>query len=187
MISRQLVAIAALLAGLTLAARPAPADQTDPRLPALFEALMASPDPIAAANIEGQIWQLWLDGGSEAINQQLRIGMRAMSDGRLHAAIAAFSDVTSRAPGFAEGWNKRATAYYLAGQLDSSMADIERTLALEARHFGAISGMGLIFLQLGDERGALRAFQEVLKINPNSPVARAQVKVLSERVGGAGA
>ena len=81
------------------------------------------------------------------------------SAGRLTAAIAEFGRVIEMAPDFAEGWNKRATAYYLNDELEASVADIQRTLVLEPRHFGALSGMGLIFLQSGDPRGALAAFE----------------------------
>ena len=87
-------------------------------------------------------------------------------------------------PEYAEGWNKRATVYWLKDDLGASMKDIQRTLALEPRHFGAISGMGLIFLGRGDQTGALQAFEEVLKINPYSRSAKLQVDYLRARLDG---
>ena len=186
MVLARWVAAAALLTVFSLNT-PSRADQSDPRLPELFEALLAAEDIQAAAAVEGEVWQIWLEAGSGDINRQVRAGIEAMNQGRIAAAIEVFGGVIRQAPQFAEGWNKRATAFYLADQLDASMADIRQTLALEPRHFGAISGMGLIFLRLSDERGALRAFQEVLKIHPQSPGAKAQVRLLSARLGEKGA
>ena len=106
----------------------------------------------------------------------------AMGDQRWEDAIAIFGQITERAPGFAEGWNKRATAYYLNEDYVASVEDIRRTLALEPRHFGAISGMGLIFLSRGDQAGALAAFEAVVAIHPNSPGARARIEELRKRL-----
>ncbi len=109
-------------------------------------------------------------------------GIVAMTNQRLEDAITIFSEITQSAPGFAEGWNKRATAYYLNENYLASVEDIRRTLALEPRHFGAISGMGLIFLSRGDEAGALHAFEAVLAIHPHAPGARERVEELRKRV-----
>ena len=90
-------------------------------------------------------------------------------------------------PDYAEGWNKRATVHYLKGDYSASVIDIERTLALEPRHFGAISGMGLIFMARGDEAGALKAFKEVLKIHPHARGAQFHVEELRKKLMSQGA
>jgi tetratricopeptide (TPR) repeat protein len=158
------------------------ADQSDQRLTALFETLKTTDDTAAARAAEAKIWRIWIDSGHTAIDALMSEGVAAMSNRRLEDAITIFGQITERAPGFAEGWNKRATAYYLNEDYVASVKDIQRTLALEPRHFGAISGMGLIFLERGDQAGALAAFEAVVAIHPNSPGARMRVEQLRKRL-----
>ena len=127
---------------LALAGAAASADQTDERLDALFELLRTTADADAAQAAEQQIWRIWIESGRNDIDALMVEGIVAMSSQRLEDAITIFSQITERAPEFAEGWNKRATAYYLNEDYVASVEDIRRTLALEPRHFGAISGMG---------------------------------------------
>ena len=87
-------------------------------------------------------------------------------------------------PEFAEAWNKRATVLYLMGDYQRSVADVEQTLALEPRHFGALAGLGLINLALDREVAALRAFEAALNIHPQQPGLRAKIKELRTRLGG---
>jgi tetratricopeptide (TPR) repeat protein len=178
------VVVAALLA---LAATGVGADQSDARLDGLFGVLQTTADPRAAVAAEQAIWRIWLDSGRADIDALMDEGILAITDQRLDEAITIFSRITERAPGFAEGWNKRATAYYLNEDYAASVEDIRRTLVLEPRHFGAISGMGLIFLSRGDDAGALDAFEAVLAIHPHELGARAQVEALRERLGERGA
>ena len=170
-----------LLTAALLLSLAAGADQTDQRLAPLFETLRTTGDPAAAQAAESQIWQIWMDSGDSAIDGLMMEGVRAMSSGRQEDAITIFGEITERAPGFAEGWNKRATAYYLNDDFVASVRDIQTTLALEPRHFGAISGMGLIFLSRGDETGALAAFEAAVAIHPNSPGARQRIEELRKR------
>ena len=90
-----------------------------------------------------------------------------MNDGQLETALNFFDEVIRLAPGFAEGWNKRATVFYLMKNLDRSVNDIAQTLRLEPRHFGALSGLGLINQALGHTKAAIRAYERALKINPH--------------------
>jgi tetratricopeptide (TPR) repeat protein len=158
------------------------ADQSDERLEELFDRLRATADPLEAQIIEVQIWRIWTDSGRDDINTLVEEGSRFMVQGLLKEAIAIFDRVVTTLPEFAEGWNKRATAYYLNGDYTASMIDIERTLALEPRHFGAISGMGLIFMARGDEANALRVFEEVLKVHPHAKGAKARVEELHKKL-----
>ncbi len=168
---------------LVIASAAARADQNSAMLDPLFSELAAAQNAVAAMVLEQKIWRIWLASGDEDIDRELEAGISAMSGGRLEDAIRHFGTVIEMAPGFAEGWNKRATAYYLNDQPVKSMQDIRQTLDLEPRHFGAISGMGLIFLQTGDEAAALQAFEEVLKIHPKAPGASQQVLELREKLG----
>lgn len=162
-------------------------DQNDQRLDSLFQVLQSTTDPVEAQITEIMIWKIWVESGRDDVDSLMAAGIEAMVGGRIGESIELFDRVVHLAPGFAEGWNKRATAYYLNDDLVASVQDIERTLALEPRHFGALSGMGLIFLARGDEEGALSAFEEVLKIHPHAPGARLRVEELRKRIGDRGA
>ena len=174
---------ASMVAAILLAATVS-ADQQDPRLGKLFVALSEAPDSGAALAIETEIWRIWLDGGDSELNELMVQGIEAMSARRFRDAAGRFTELILAAPAFAEAWNKRATVYYLMDRFEDSVRDIERTLALEPRHFGAISGMGLIFLERGDEEGALDAFEKVLEIHPHARGAGFQVERLRERLQG---
>jgi tetratricopeptide (TPR) repeat protein len=160
------------------------AAQDDRRLDDLFHTLLTTEDPGQAQRAESQIWQIWTDSGHEDINALMTRGVDAMNRRQFDRALDTFDEIVRLAPGFAEGWNKRATVYYLRDELTESVEDIRRTLALEPRHFGAISGMGLIFLERGDEAAALQAFESVLEINPHAPGARLRVEYLRARLRG---
>ena len=156
----------------------ATARQDDERLPALFDSLLVATSTEEASEVENNIWGIWTDSGRDDVNRLMARGIQAMSYRLFDVALESFDEVVQLDPGFAEGWNKRATVYWLIDDLTASMEDIQRTLALEPRHFGAIAGMGLIFLERGDQTGALQAFEEVLKINPRSRAAQMRVKQL---------
>lgn len=150
----------------------------------LFELLREAPDSLSAQIVEQQIWQAWLSPGDAEADTLLKQGMQAMDRGEFGEAVTVFSHLIELRPGYAEGWNKRATAYYLMREMQNSVADIERTLALEPRHFGALSGMGLIFLAREDLHGALGAFRQVLKIHPRSPSANYHVEQIEKLLQG---
>ena len=159
-----------------------PADQTDPRLPPLFEVLRSATTPDRIGYAERFIWMLWLESGRAEVDRLMEAGIEEMGSGRLQESIVTFGRIIDLAPDFAEGWNKRATAYYLAGEFDASMQDVERTLALEPRHFGALSGLGLIHLAKGDDLGALQAFEATLEVHPRAPAARYHVQRLRAKL-----
>jgi len=169
-----------------LAVPPAWGDQNAGNLDTLFRELAAAEYPMTAQQLESEIWRTWLESGDSEVNAVMRQGIEAMSDRELDTAIDQFSEAIDMAPDFAEAWNKRATAHYLNGEPVQSMRDIQKTLSLEPRHFGAISGMGLIFLQRGDERSALEAFERVLDIYPLAPGAGRRAEQLREKLEGHG-
>ncbi|MFN2644813.1 MAG: tetratricopeptide repeat protein [Burkholderiales bacterium] len=116
---------------------------------------------------ERALWALWSRSGDAATDRLMARGVEAMQAGKHDLAIATFSEVVKRKPGFAEGWNKRATAYYLAGDYEKSIADCAEALKRNPRHFGALSGLGQIYMQLERYDEALAWFRKALVVNPN--------------------
>jgi len=163
---------------------PAVAGQNDPRLEPLFQSLQYAEDPQQGRTIETRIWTLWSQVGDRAIDEEMSRGIAFMNAGKMRLALESFDKVIALDPEFAEGWNKRATVYYVLGDLKRSVLDIERTVALEPRHFGAFSGLGLIYLATGDDAAALKAFERVLEIHPHYGDIVNQVRRLRKKVKG---
>ncbi|MGB1007257.1 MAG: tetratricopeptide repeat protein [Thalassobaculaceae bacterium] len=158
---------------LLAAASPAAGDQNDPRLEPLFTALLQVEDITKARRVEAGIWRIWSQYGDDpTIDRMMRHGARLMAAEQMKRAAEIYDQVVSRAPTFAEGWNRRATLRFLTGDFDGSVADIRQVLYLEPRHFGALSGLGLIYIALEQPQGALKAFERALQINPHMTSAR---------------
>ncbi len=165
--ARGLFNILALVCGLVLAAPgPSRADQTDPRLDQLFARLQDVTLPADIVATENQIWTIWHEAPNEAVQTLLDAGIKDMHGGNPDGAMKAFDQVIAMAPNFAEGWNKRATLHYYMGNFERSLQDIAKTLELEPRHFGALSGRGLVYAGLDDLEKALIAFEEALAVHP---------------------
>ena len=183
MVVRRMTAIAlAFVLGLALPAGPVVADQDDPRLEALFAHLKAAPDVPAAEAVEAAIWHIWTQSDDQVIGMLMAQGLAAMIRRDLRAALGKFDQIVKIAPGFAEGWNKRATVHYLLGNFPGSLHDIERTLKLEPRHFGALSGRGLVLLELDQQAGALEAFESALQLHPKLPGANRNAEALRREI-----
>jgi tetratricopeptide (TPR) repeat protein len=116
---------------------------------------------------ERGLWALWSRSGDAAIDRLMAQGIEQMQGGDHQAAIATFSEVVKRKPDFAEGWNKRATVYYLAGEYTKSIADCDEVLKRNPGHFGALSGLGQIYTKLERYDEALAWFRKALDVNPN--------------------
>ena len=154
---------------------PTIAGQTETRLNNLFERLRATQDQAEARDIEGTIWKIWTKSENANVNRVMLIGIASMHAGQLGIALNKFNEVIQLAPDFAEGWNKRATIYYLMKKFDRSVNDIAQTLKLEPRHFGALSGLGLINQAIGQTNAAIKAFEHALDINPHLSGLREKV------------
>ena len=120
-------------------------DQKDIRLPQLFSDLKLSASEDDAQIVEKKIWEIWVSHKVPRIKLLMDRGIKLLNNNKLNKALAVFNLIVDQAPDFSEAWNKRATIYFLMGDFEKSMHDIESTLALEPRHFGAIAGLGLIF------------------------------------------
>ncbi|MDJ0685325.1 MAG: tetratricopeptide repeat protein [Alphaproteobacteria bacterium] len=161
---------------------PARADQNDPRLDPLFEQLSQAQSPASARVLAGEIWRIWLDSGQDSINILMRQGVEAMNSGRTAEAAEAFDAMVELAPDFSEGWNKRATLRFYEGDFAGSIEDIKRTLALEPRHFGALSGLGMIYDALEEPEGALKAYQAAAEIHPFSFHAERRIEQITQEL-----
>ncbi|MEQ9813069.1 MAG: hypothetical protein RLO50_09820 [Azospirillaceae bacterium] len=182
--------VASVLAGIALLggafAVSTRADQTDPRLDELFGQLQVAESAAEARAIEDEIWAIWhrYDGDARGVEQWMRLGQLWNGIGDRIQAHRYYTLVTEAAPDFAEGWNRRATVAYLLGDFAGSLEDIDRVLALEPRHFGALSGMGLVLLQLDRPEEALDAFERTVEVNPYALGAQQNIERLRPIVEG---
>ena len=141
--------------------------QNDTRLDLLFKNLKASVSFQKASSVEIQIWKIWIEHRNPRAQSLMFLGIGAMNNQQFGKALEYFRLLTEIEPDFAEGWNKRATVYYLMGRIKESEEDALRTLKLEPRHFGAHSGLGLIRMALGDWPGAITALEAALRVHPH--------------------
>ena len=156
------------------------ADQTDQRLEGLFQTLQNSNDASELIAVESSIWEIWYDSGSAEVDAMMEQAAALVGAGELAAAEAVYSRVIDQAPMFSEGWNRRATIRFYRRDYDGSLADIEQTLKLEPRHFGAIWGLGMILGLRQDYEAAIIAFEKLLEIKPNSEDARPRIEMLKQ-------
>ena len=170
-----------LISGMSFFSEKSLADQNDPRLAPLFLKLANAETAQESKSFEKQIWQVWMEHESPEIRAKLQEGSQAMQAQDFRKALVLFSELTEEVPGFAEGWNKRATVLYLMGRLQESARDVEQTLNLEPRHFGALSGKGLILMALKDWSGAIEAFEQGLKVHPNMSSAQSHLQFLKKK------
>ena len=158
----------------------AQADQKDDRLSELFDKLFLSTNNMEASKLLFNIWDIW----SIADNQETQIifdeANKLMDFGELDNAIELFTKVVKQSPEFAEGWNKRATVYFLKGELNKSISDIEKTLNLEPRHFGALDGLAEIYLMQDDLVGAAVIYRRILEIIPSSKKSQDRLKLIND-------
>ena len=173
---KRILAVAALIFYSNLV----PADQTDDRLETLFITLSSSSDEQVIRSTENQIWEIWFAHPNSDVERLMQIGVQRMNANRQSEAMIIFSQLVENFPDYAEAWNRRATLHYILGNYQESIDDIERVLSLEPRHFGALSGLGLVYLQLDQLRKAKEAFEDLIEVHPNSPNARENLRRVNE-------
>jgi tetratricopeptide (TPR) repeat protein len=176
--------ILALAAALALGG-PSAAGQT-PEQAAELDALFAElrePGQEDWERIEGEIVRIWSQSGSPAMDLLLSRGNAALEAEDYPTAIEHFSALTDHAPDFAEGWNARATTFYLMGEYTLSISDVEHVLALNPRHFGALAGLAFMMEAMGETELALKALHEVQALNPNRPNINEAVTRLERMAG----
>ena len=157
------------------------ADQNDARLEDLFDILSKTESEDQINQVISSIWDIWHETNDPLIEADFYRGLESMRTGDLMMAVAFFTRVIDKNPNFAEGWNKRATVYYMLGKFDASMMDIHETLKLEPRHFGAMDGMGLIFIHLEQFDKAIDIYNRMLEIFPNNSSTKQKKEMLLNR------
>jgi Flp pilus assembly protein TadD len=158
--------------------------EDDAFLQRLYDRLAASQDAGEASRIAREIQIAWDKSGSAAMDLLLQRGRDALAAEDYATAIGHFTALTDHAPDFAEGWNARATAYYMAGEFGPSVDDIARTLTLNPHHFGALSGLGAILEAMGNTEGAVGAYRAALAIHPHLDGLEDHVRALEATLQG---
>lgn len=146
---------------------------------ALVQALR-DPDGMVRALAERALWRVWSRSGDPEVDALFARGIEQMGEGQAEAAIGTFTDVIVRKPDFAEGWNKRATLYFLTGEYAKSLHDCDEVVKRNPAHFGALSGYGQIYLRLGQPDRALAYFERALAVNPNLDQVAEVIRELRE-------
>ena len=146
----------------------------------LLEQRLRDEDEGVRAYAERGMWAIWSRSGDPEIDRLMARGVEEMEQGNHKAAIATFSEVVKKKPGFAEGWNRRATVYYMAGEYRKSIADCDEVLKRNPKHFGALSGLGQIYTRLEQYAEALRWFRRALEVNPNMIGVEINIKQVEE-------
>ena len=160
--------------------------QGDPRinLEKLFEALKIAPTDESAKYVENRIWALWLAAGGDTGSLLMGRVKTAMDGKDLDLALKLLNAIIDIRPDYVEAWNQRATVYYMKKDFANSLADIREVLVREPRHFGALSGLGMIMQEVGDDKHALDAFRRALAVHPHLERIPDLVKRLTETVEG---
>src|SRR5271170_2179026 len=165
---------------LTGAERPKQAYSLD----TLFAALKIAPDETSAKAIEERIWAAWIVSGSDTCNLLMSRVKDATDAKDYDLAVRLLDAIIAIKPGYVEAWNRRATVYYLKQDYAHSIADIAEVLAREPRHFGALSGLGMMLQEMSDDKDALEAYRKALALDPHLEGVPDIVKTLTEKVEG---
>jgi tetratricopeptide (TPR) repeat protein len=150
----------------------------------LFEALKVAPDDDSAKYVENRIWAIWLASPSDTANVLMGRVKIAIDAQDLDLAIKLLNAIIDIKPDFVEAWNRRATVYFAKKEFGRALSDVREVLAREPRHFGALSGLGIILQELGDDKHALDAFRRALAIHPHLERIPDLVKKLSDQING---
>ena len=148
----------------------------------LLQRHLTDDDGDVRAAAEAALWELWSRSGDDEIDALLTRGVAQMQSGDLDASIATFSSIIERRPDFAEGWNKRATALFLAGELRRSLADCAEVIKRNPAHFGALAGYGQIYFQLEQYDRAIVFWKRALEVNPNLTGVAMSIKATEQLI-----
>ncbi|MEJ0013741.1 MAG: tetratricopeptide repeat protein [Bauldia sp.] len=167
----------------TASAREAPQDAKKPtraeQLDSLFELLRTAKDEASAQSTEAMIAELWLKSGSDTVDLLMEWAQQAVKDKNYPLALDYLDRILTLKPDYVEGWNTRATVYYLREDYGRALADIEETLKLEPRHFGALTGLGTILREVGEDKRALEVYRKVIVLDPHLETVQKQIDELS--------
>jgi tetratricopeptide (TPR) repeat protein len=161
-----------------------PRIQSTMNLDRLFEALKVAPDDESAKYVENRIWAMWIATDSDTTTLLMTRVKAAVDAKDLDLGIKLLTAIIDIKPDYIEAWNRRATIYYMKKDFDDSLADIHEVLKREPRHFGALSGLGMIMQEVGDDKHALDAFRRALAVHPHLEHIPDLVKQLTDKVEG---
>jgi tetratricopeptide (TPR) repeat protein len=150
----------------------------------LFEALKVAPDAETAKAIEQRIWALWFHSGSDTADLLMTRARTAVEGKDAELGIKLLDSIIEFKPDYVEAWNRRATIYFSQKDYARALSDIRQVLAREPRHFGALTGLGLILQEIGDDKRALEVYRRALAVNPHLDRVPDLVKQLTEKVEG---
>ena len=161
------------------------ANDDDVILDGLFSSLQQSSDQSDIQRLTAEIWSIWSTHPTQdSLTSRLARGVSMMNQGDYVHAEGLFSDIIQEDPTFAEAWNKRATLYYITGRYAKSQSDIAKTLEIEPRHFGALSGLALIEMSYENHARALQAYEAAAAVHPHMPQVNEMIKMLNEKLRG---
>jgi tetratricopeptide (TPR) repeat protein len=150
----------------------------------LFGALKVAPDDASAKAVEDRIWAMWTMAGNDTTSLLMSRAKKAIDDDDYDLALRLLGAIIEIKPDYTEAWNRRATVYFLKKDYGNSLADLSKVLTREPRHFGALSGLGLIMQDIGDDKRALDAYRKALDVYPRLKGVSEKVKTLTEKVEG---
>ncbi|MDH3580787.1 MAG: hypothetical protein OEM91_09210 [Hyphomicrobiales bacterium] len=152
----------------------------------LFSRLREAPDQDSAKLVAEAIDKIWMRSGSDTVDLLMTRALRMLREKDFEVAIDILDSVVAIAPQYPEGWNQRATVFFLKRDFRRSLDDLRHVLALEPRHFNALNGLGLIMQEIGDKKAALKAYRHVLKLYPQLSETRQLEQELAREVEGQG-
>ena len=158
------------------------ANERDARLNKLFNELKVNKSKVAS-EVEQEIWKIWSTHPSDAkLTAKLEEGSQFVRNQQLSKAIEIFTEVINLDQNWAEAWNKRATVFYMMGEFKKSQDDIDKVLAIEARHFGALAGQGLVNIQLKNYEKAIFSYQQAKEIHPSMQSPEIMIRRIEELI-----
>ena len=152
----------------------------------LYALLATADDEEAAKAITDAIERVWMHSGSATIDLLMERAMKAMSEKNTDLALKLFDHVVELAPDFTEAWNRRAYVHFVLNDVERALGDLRRALALDPHHYKALDGLGQILREVGQKKGALKAFQQLLEVHPFWQNAKQAVDELEREVEGQG-
>ena len=159
--------------------------QSNEKIEVLLDELALAQSSNEALSIRKQIWSLWLDGYNDQKNKQrIDFALKLFNSGDLEKADRAFSEIIKLEPGYVEGWNKRATLKFLLGDFNRSLLDIQEVLKRQPRHFGAISGSGLIHMHNKNFKDAYKSYKKLSQIDPLNEDSKRFLPMLENKIFG---
>lgn len=161
-------------------------EEPQARVDQLFGELKRARNVQAAERVATRIRQEWARSGSASIDLLMQWSQKAIEEKKNDAAMDFLDQVVTLAPDYAEGWNRRATLHFTMDNYAKSMADIDRTLRIEPRHFGALGGMATILKNSGSKEAAMRAYERVLEVYPMMRSAQTELGRLADELAGEG-